>query len=537
MKSEINGFLPPRYRCVASKIKLGFTEATKMNELRGIRSSKNQLVEQVSAIKLGSDLIKSIDSSVVDVVDVNTKAIDAEREIIKDAEKKREIFEKNQVLAITLKQDKIRILESCKTDLSKAKKTHPKVNFLNIPKFNIDDDEISSNQDGVVGKIKPEYEKILKQKSILNNENNTFLEIEKNAYILAAKFKSNGDLKSDREPKPIRKFSFSNDKLPIKSRDGLDSLGLLDILKALFPESPFFEINPGVFTSNKIVFAIDANRLDEQIKLKITRYSGTLKGVVDEDIEGTIKEVLRQINSGKVIKLVDLNVKDLGETFDSQANIKKIKEVIDYVEEKNVENTQALESFKEKEDEINLLIATKGKELTTLETSLKEKAIDLSKKISSSLDSLKNFQRTIEKFKSTDEEFVKEVSEGIVRDYIDYTVDKDLAADKIVSFLSTDANKDSLLDKIKEIGEKLKTIIDQKVSKDSKEIDELSSKEIRTKQVLRSRLIRAAKKEFAKKELAKKDDYRNSEAKPSASLNEIRRILDRIRLILSPHRV
>ena len=95
---------------------------------------------------------------------------------------------------------------------------------------------------------------------------------------------------------------------------------------------------------------------------------------------------------------------------------------------------------------------------------------------------LKQIQKTIEKFKSTDGEFVREVS-----------------------FLSIDENK--------------------------------SSKEIRTKRFLRSRLIRAAKKELAKIEAeSKENDYRNSETKPSASLNEIRRILDRIKLILSSHK-
>ena len=96
---------------------------------------------------------------------------------------------------------------------------------------------------------------------------------------------------------------------------------------------------------------------------------------------------------------------------------------------------------------------------------------------------LKQIQKTIEKFKSTDGEFVREVS-----------------------FLSIDENK--------------------------------SSKEIRTKRFLRSRLIRAAKKELAKIEAeSKENDYRNSKANnPSASLNEIRRILDRIKLILSSHK-
>ena len=51
-----------------------------MNELKNIRVSKNQLVEHVSFINSGSDLIRSIDSSFSDLIDVNKKAIDVERE-------------------------------------------------------------------------------------------------------------------------------------------------------------------------------------------------------------------------------------------------------------------------------------------------------------------------------------------------------------------------------------------------------------------------------------------------------------------------
>jgi hypothetical protein len=513
-----------------------------MKELSNIKDSKSRLTEKVDVIKAGYGLMMPIDSHTNEVVDINKNLgyVAAERNDF--MQQKLDILEELEIKSNALSQEQTSILQNFKTDLDSVTKSPSRINFLNIPEFNLKNDDIINDPSKVEGDIEKVRNKIDVQLATLYN-NKRYYELDENAGIMTKNRNKHGSIAKGNKPRQICWFSFIKKNTPSppldESPDGSNTYGLLDILKAIFPESPVFKIN----NSSKIGIVIRDAEMDLQIALIIKRFSNEAGKTVEDTIPiDTVRNVISSItNNGRWYgnlaterELANLP-SIIANCYRDQIGISRneIYKVLYYVQQKNKEIKIAEETYEEEKGKIDSRIANKDNALRELTNSLDKKAGDVSRAISSSLDSLKKYKKTIENLKSTDEEFVKKFNEQTVQEYETYVGNIDLT-NKIDIFLSTEANKNSLLEKTKKLSEHLKTSIDTKVAEDNEKIEQLSSKETRTKQALKKTLIAKAKKEFAKiKAESEKNDY-NSDL-PSARLNAIKRIRERIRLICYSH--